>query len=32
MMGLLNETRDRVLLQRWGLWLIKRDTASGLKV
>ena len=32
MMALLNETRDRTLIQRWGLWLIKRDIASGLKV
>jgi vacuolar protein sorting-associated protein 3 len=31
-MALLNESRDRALVQRWGLWLVKRDTASGLKV
>ena len=32
MMVLLNETRDRALVQQWGLWLVKRDTALGLKV
>lgn len=32
MLALLNDTRDRALVQRWGLWLVKRDTASGLKV
>jgi hypothetical protein len=32
MMALLSETRDRMLIQRWGLWLVKRDASAGLKV
>ncbi|KAF8499515.1 hypothetical protein JB92DRAFT_3099258 [Gautieria morchelliformis] len=32
MMALLNETRDRMLIQRWGLWLIKQDASAGLKL
>ena len=32
MMALLSQSRDRGLVQRWGLWLIKRDPAAGLKV
>ncbi|KAF8591308.1 hypothetical protein K439DRAFT_1402474 [Ramaria rubella] len=31
MTALLDESRDRTLVQRWGLWLVKQDTATGLK-
>jgi hypothetical protein len=32
MITLLNEKRDRTLIQKWGLWLTKRDPERGLKV
>jgi hypothetical protein len=30
--SVLNECRDRALLQQYGYWLIKKDPAAGLKV
>ena len=31
MVALLSEKRDRILTQRWAIWLTKRDPDSGLK-
>jgi vacuolar protein sorting-associated protein 3 len=30
--SLLNEKRDRALMQKWGIWLVKIDPERGLKV
>ncbi|GBE88874.1 predicted protein [Sparassis crispa] len=32
MFTLLNEKRDRTLIQRWGIWLTKRDAERALKL
>jgi vacuolar protein sorting-associated protein 3 len=30
--SLLNEKKDRALMQKWGIWLVKIDPERGLKV
>ena len=32
MVELLNKTSNRSLIQRWGIWLTKKDADLGLKV
>ena len=32
LLSVLDGTRDRALLQRWGLWLVRRDAQRGLHV
>ncbi|OBZ67658.1 Transforming growth factor-beta receptor-associated protein 1 [Grifola frondosa] len=32
MFDLLNERRDRALIQRWGIWLTKKDSERALKL
>ncbi|EJD51169.1 hypothetical protein AURDEDRAFT_99287 [Auricularia subglabra TFB-10046 SS5] len=32
LLHVLDESRDRALLQKWGLWLVKRDAERGINV